>query len=352
MKKYKIIIPNLLNITVLLLCIFGFLGFLLSPQTVKNSTLNGLIMCGQIIIPSIFPFSVLSLFIHKSNILSLFEKFTESLCFKIVGISSRCMSVFIISLIAGYPVGARLIKDMFKNNEISKKTAEAMLCYCVNSSPSFIIIAVGIGFFRSEIYGWILFAAHIVSAVLLCFLFSKLYATKQTPKAFSPRTNKIVDSFIEATYDSSVAVFSICSWVILFCVINSLLAKAGVPDILLCFFEVTTGCKIASINGSLLLVAFLLGWGGISVQLQVLSTCSIIKPRISLFVGARFLHGLFSAIIVFIINLFYKPSVMTLSNNIKIVSRTNIVTAPASIALLILCLVFLLSINNSSTQKS
>lgn len=337
-------------LSIIIFCLCALLGFVLNPDTVKSSTVDGLIMCGRIIIPSIFPFSVLSLFIHKSNVLCFFEKIAQPFCLKIFGISFRYVSIFFISLFAGYPVGAVLIKNMYKSGEISKKAAEAMLCYCVNSSPSFIIIAVGIGFFRNEAYGWILLAAHIISALLLCILFSRLCITEQTANKPTPYGHTIIDAFIEATYDSSVAVFSICSWVILFCVINSLLSRAAVADIFLCLSEVTSGCKIASESGNLLLASFLLGWGGACVQLQILSSCRILQPRLGLFVGARFLHGIFSSAIVFVVNLFYKPSVMTASSGTKIIARTNSTAIPASVALMLLCLVFLFSIKNSDNQ--
>ena len=46
---------------------------------------------------------------------------------------------FIMGLISGYPVGAKIVTDLRKTNLCSKDEGERMLCFTNNSGPLFII---------------------------------------------------------------------------------------------------------------------------------------------------------------------------------------------------------------------
>ena len=49
-----------------LILIFGFAFLLIiNPAIARNSAYEGMIICGSVLIPSLFPFSVISIFLHK-----------------------------------------------------------------------------------------------------------------------------------------------------------------------------------------------------------------------------------------------------------------------------------------------
>lgn len=46
---------------------------------------------------------------------------------------------FVLGLISGYPMGAKIVTDLRNNNNCTKDEGERMLCFTNNSGPLFII---------------------------------------------------------------------------------------------------------------------------------------------------------------------------------------------------------------------
>ena len=66
----------------------------------------------------------------------------------------------IMGSISGYPIGAKVVSDIYTNNLISKKDAEKVLAFTNNSGPLFILGTVGIAFFNNQKIGLILLFTH------------------------------------------------------------------------------------------------------------------------------------------------------------------------------------------------
>ena len=137
-----------------------------NPTICTQGAITGLLLCSRIIIPSLFPFTVCVIFILKSGVLNNLN-FLNKLTIKIWGISSQMFAIFLLSLIGGYPLGAKILNE----SEIDSKTAGKMLYFCVNAGPAFIILAVGLGHFNSKEIGYLLFFSHIFSSIILSFVF-------------------------------------------------------------------------------------------------------------------------------------------------------------------------------------
>lgn len=54
---------------------------------------------------------------------------------------------FIMGIISGYPVGAKIVTEFRKNGDCSKAEAERLLAFTNNSGPLFIIGTIGISMF-------------------------------------------------------------------------------------------------------------------------------------------------------------------------------------------------------------
>mgnify|MGYP006992100652 CR=1 FL=1 len=101
---------------------------ILNPEICKTGAFAGILICGRIIIPTLFPFTMCVLFIMKSGL-------TKKLCLltpitrNFFGLSGENFSLFALSLIGGYPVGARLIKEAHHNGHITAKEGGIMLSF-------------------------------------------------------------------------------------------------------------------------------------------------------------------------------------------------------------------------------
>ena len=58
---------------------------------------------------------------------------------------------FIMGIISGYPVGAKIVTEFRKNGDCSRAEAERLLAFTNNSGPLFIIGSVGISMFGNTL---------------------------------------------------------------------------------------------------------------------------------------------------------------------------------------------------------
>ncbi len=297
------------NFALCAVCFALIILFLFKPENTALGALKGLSICAQIIIPSLFIFAVLGIFLISSNCLKELGNILSPLTKIIFGLNGNLFLVFLISLIGGYPVGAKLLDNLAKNNEIDEKSANIMLCYCVNAGPAFIVLAIGEKVFFSRTLGFILLISHILSSLLFAlFLRSKLTLSSEK---FNINKQNLGDAFVNSVTDAAQSIINICAFVVLFSVISEISKTIGF-QILVPFFEVTTGIITTK---NLYFAAFLLGFGGFSIQLQILSVIKNFKVQKLRFFACRLLHGSLSVLITFLIIKILKISLPVISNN-------------------------------------
>ncbi len=309
-----------------------FLGYLIlkNPKICAENAVSGLILCGRVIIPSLFPFTFCVLFILKSGVLE-FLKIPKTLC------------IFLLSLIGGYPLGAK----MLNNADIDRKTAEIMLYYCVNAGPAFIILAVGDGIFHSQKIGIILFIAHIFPSIFLALFSIKKIAPQKINK--SQRTMNIIDNFVSSASDSAATLINISGFVILFSVFSAYITtfSQNMPFLkyLGMILEVTNGINQTN---NIYTISLLLGFGGICIWCQVFSLSKNIKISYLKFALCRIFQAVTSCALTFILIKVFKISLPSLSNNSALSFSAFQSTAAVGISLVIMGIIFIISITGKN----
>lgn len=315
MKKY--IFTFLISILVLFCITF--------PESMIDATKNGLSLWWKIILPSLFPFLILSNLIIKTALPKLFGKLLNPLMrfiFKLPGISA--LAVF-LGMIGGYPVGAKVTADLRQNNTISKDVANTLIAFTNNAGPLFISGAIGIGLYNNAKIGNLLLITHYLSALLVGFFFKK-------PTNKKPKNNNIEFDIVnianlgnilsEAIKNAISSVVSVGGFIILFSIISTLLLECGVISLLASFIfpnldistsysilsgilEVTNGvnllstCNISLIQ-KLVITSILLGFGGFCIHTQTLSVIAKTDIKISAYLLGKTLQGIFAGALTYI----------------------------------------------------
>lgn len=346
-QKFKIIMCIALCVT------FGSAIFIV-PETVKNGVISGMILCFRVVIPSLFPFAVLSYFVDSSLCGKKFPTFAERVTQVIFGMSVRETEIFLMSMISGYPMGSRLVSQLYKDGLISEKRAQILLGFCVNGGPSFIIIAVGTGMFGYRKAGIILFLSHIAASFIICRISTALNKEKSVLQNFKSNSAAISDRFVDSVANASNSMLSICACVVLFSAICSIIKilplNSEIKTYVSCLAEVTSG--LSDYRLSIPMTAFFLGFSGFSVHLQVLSAARSFLPDIVRFFVTRLLHGALSYLICKIILGISPVTAATLSNSVNFISGKSDISVSAAISLVLtVCLVgFYLSSFKSSVR--
>lgn len=316
----------------------AFLSFsiflLVFSKSNLSSAKNALMLWAGSVVPSLFPFFVASELLMYTNIINilgrLFTKFMRPL-FNVGGEGSLA---FIMGLISGYPVGAKIACNFRENNVCSKEECERLLSFTNNSGPLFIVGTVGISMFGNSTIGVLLLITHILASISVGFIFRFWKSNKRSVDNYqnsNQKYNNVTVSNLGEVLGKSITssistILVIGGFIVVFSTIISILKSSGIlnitillltplfkilkinPDYISGFiiglFEITNGISaisnihVKNISVSIALTAFLLGCGGISILFQILSITSKTDLSIKPYIYGKLLHGVISAIYV------------------------------------------------------
>lgn len=309
----KIISRNkVYTFTLALLTVLCGAFLILFPSTSQNAVAEGISICLNVLIPSLFPFMVVSVFLNESGLINSIFAFPSKLLSRFTHVNTALCNIFFVGMIGGYPSAAKNISVCLKNGQIDCKTAEILLCFCTNAGPSFLISAVGSKMFLSPALGVVLYVASLLSSVTMMLIYSpKLGSFKINP----PQKRKSISKSLIASVKSCCSsMLMICALVLLFSSVLIIAEKAttnlGVFKAVICgCIEVTRGCILASNDFTLvniLSVSTICSFGGFCVIMQIKAICSDYNISLKKFIQSRLLNVLLNLIYVFLL-LFFIP---------------------------------------------
>lgn len=341
----------------ILLCValsLAAIMLLFFPSIASDGAYNGINICLKSLIPSLFPFLVLSLFLTESSISKRIFKIPSVFLSKISGLDKDLCDIFFLGMIGGYPSSAKNISTLCKDKKISPQNAIVMLRFCTNAGPSFLISAVGSKMFLSDGIGAILFASSVMSSFTLIFVYArKIKIDKDC--YFKTKRPSISNSLVSSVKSSCGAMCTICAFVILFSVFAAFIPNIDRElslhkGIFIGIFEVTSGVMIVAEDISLarvLIASALCGFGGFCVIFQICAIFSEAGISIKGFIYSRILNATLNALYTFILLVF-----IPINTKQTFISNTNsasadIISAPLpAIFLLICCILFPIFITN------
>ena len=145
-----------------LLC--AALALVLWPGEAMGAMRDGLKLCGNVIVPSLFPFFVLSSLVVELGMSRYLGRLFQPVMAPLFRVNGACASALALGFVGGYPVGARTAISLYQNGQCSKTEAERLLAFCNNSGPAFIFGVVGAGVFGSGALGLLLYLVHMAAS--------------------------------------------------------------------------------------------------------------------------------------------------------------------------------------------
>ncbi len=337
-----------LSLVIILCCIFLIFRF---PDAVKEGVNEGINICFYTIIPSLFPFMTLSTYIVKSNILSPFYKFLSLPIRVIFKQPASAVSVIILSMIGGFPVGIKMTNDLYTKGQITKEQAQRLCLFCMNAGPAFVITAVGTNMLGNAKAGIIIYSSLCISA-FVSGIISSFVATKNDGIVNQKNEKPLQLSSLSASVtDSLQCIFNICAWIILFSSITQCIETFRLPEkayiYITSFLEVTKGCSLLAGNNSLPIITGMIGFGGICVHCQVLEYLKNIEIRYSYFFITRILSGILSTIISYILFLIFPVEMDVFSNSDKISSYSFSFSHSSFFVFILMCVIMIFDIDRN-----
>lgn len=262
------------------LCCFSAL--LLLPEVSAQAARDAMLLCAQTLIPSLFPFFVLSSLLIACGASELLSALLSPLMRPLFGLSGAGAAALALGLCGGYPVGARTAAELVENGVLPREEGERLLAFCNNAGPGFLLGVCGAGVFSSNRAGAALYLVHIAAALcsglLICRALPPLMPGHTVRAAVKRQHFSAV--FPAAVQSALTGCLNVSAFVVFFTVLARLLLHflprsltASLPcALLLGFLELTSGVlSLPRSRAGFLACAALLGWGGMSVHCQTLS---------------------------------------------------------------------------------
>lgn len=323
------------------------------PDEALAASLRGLQMWSEVVFPALLPFFITAELLLAFGVVKflgiLFEPIMRPL-FNVPGVGSFG---WIMGMASGYPTGAKIATRLREEKQLTRVEAERLVSFTNNSSPLFIFGAISIGFFHDAKLGLLLAACHYLSNMIVGMLMrfhgrksdephNKKVKKKLNRPIFSQALHDMHEIRIkdrraigeilgDAVLQSIKTLVMVGGFIILFSVITQLLhlvnlsvyigqlfgsvfnlfgipAQMGEP-FFSGLFEITLGATLISeFDSNLLhqaiLVSFILGFNGFSIQAQVASIIAKTDIRFTPYFCARILHGVIASILTVIL---YQP---------------------------------------------
>ncbi len=261
--------------------------FLKNSALASEEVRRALELCTKILIPSLFPLTVISELVTETGALERVTRGISKPVARVLGVAESAAAPYFLGLLGGYTASCKSAILLFRAGRISKRDCESIIALSNMPSLAFLTGFVGTGVFKSSTVGWILWICTVMSTLILGIA-QRLLFRKVTDAAIPtlgvPRNRKSISRiFVDAIAHSANAMLLICANVVFFSVLigvlEPILARFGVggtaAKILLGALEITRGVSFCSELGggvgALAACAFFIGWSGLCVHFQVIS---------------------------------------------------------------------------------
>lgn len=232
------------------------LYMLLFPKRVLADSLAGVNLWFHTILPSLLPFMILSNVLIRGNTVSFLMRPFTGFFRHALGLSAEGGYVWLLGLFCGFPMGARLTGEMYRQNRITKAEADYLLTFSNQSSPMFLstyVILHGLG---NETFTLPVFLIFYASAFLTGITFRVTYGRFHLPPSFLKKEVSEQTSY-ENLLDTSImngfeVITRLGGYIILFSILSGMILQLPPPigtaaPFFSALTEITTGIHSLSV---------------------------------------------------------------------------------------------------------
>lgn len=281
------------------------------PAQALFAAREGMALWLNTLLPILLPFMILTgILLHSGSL----EKLLDPLSFfwkKFLGLSPWGAYVFVLGMLCGFPMGAKLSADLYAAGKISRREAEYLLTFANNPSPSFLLSYLAASCLGGKTSGREILAILFLSS-MLCMLFFRFVVYKNHTTGIpteNPEKKETSHSPTGAIVDASImngfeTITRLGGYILIFSLLSAFIRhywpfSRVSGGLLLGITEITTGLHTLSALGlpydwlylfSMCATAF----GGLCILAQ---TKSVLNRQLSLlpYVAAKCLSAVFTA---------------------------------------------------------
>lgn len=314
------------------------IGMFYYPQEVLSSATTGLKLWASYILPALFPFFVISDILMKQGFVHFLGVLLEPLMRPLFRLPGKASFVLAMTHTSGIPIGAILTCKMRKDGDITRTEGERLLAFSSNPSPGFMFGAIASGMLANPALGIIIAGSIYISNLIVGLIFrfygdsppvppkhkiSLRLAWRELEIAQLKNKKPLGELIADSVRESISTILLVGGFIVFFSVITQMLtvfnithnlaqlisvlstgmlSSAGGVALINGLIETSLGCQAAvtafpTLNIQVGALAFILGWGGLSVFAQVASFTASTDLRFLPFFLGRTIHSILALII-------------------------------------------------------
>ena len=316
---------------------------------------NGILFCIEVLAPSLFLFMALSSYIVKCGFAQILAKPSGKITRFLFRLPPIAASAILLSMIGGYPVGARIACMLYESGELSASEARKTACIAVCAGPGFLLNYVGRALIGSVEAGTVLLASQIIGMLLTGFIAGRLIPSKPEYSRRAVTAQASGNLLTGSVESASRSIFQLCGMVVICSALIEVIATVSpsgiVTDIASAMVEITTGCDRMCGRYPLYLIAFFIGFGGISVHLQIYAGMGKLSLNKGLFFLCRIIQGIFTAAAAYILFMVFPIQQSVFNSTDAPLTFSRSATLAGSAALVLSSLCFLGSIRRLKLKR-
>lgn len=264
------------NVIIFILVVF--LGIILIyPTFVIHEVQTALSVFITKYFPAVFPIYIITDLLINYHFPEKMARFLESFCKRVLHCNGNCAFVIIMSMVSGFPSGAKYTKALLQEKSISLSLANYLITFTHFSNPLFIL---GTCFLitKNRMMTIFILICHFFANFIIAFL-----VRPKWEEGFSLKERRPSKSFIVAFTDSIFATFKLMFLIlgtsIIFFLFSGIVTSSfhmgSFSYLVTGLLELTKGIQMIPVQLSVLFKAitilFFLSFGSLSIHMQVLS---------------------------------------------------------------------------------
>ncbi len=300
----------------------------------KNTALSmeyirkGMAVCAYTVIPSVFPFMVLSEILLACTTDSTKCSYLEAPCRKLLSLPPKGLLLIALGLLCGFPIGARCAVEAYESGQLTKEEAERAVAVSSNPSPAFLLGAVGISMRGNRSFGWMLFACLGVLSLLFAFLLARRSNPKEafvlcSSPRIAPKSGWRL--FGDAIKKAAQGMLTVCAYILFFTAVTGcaevVATRFGLPQewiaLIAAFLELSGGSaaarRLSSPWLSAAVTALAAGWSGCCVHGQIFSVCEESKLSLKPYLLVKAAQGILCALLMLLLCKLF-PALLTVAS--------------------------------------
>lgn len=306
---------NLINFMINIVLIYILVFIFIYSYEIKESIINSINIWVNNLIPSIFPFLLITSLLYNYGLIDLLSNIFGKTIKKIYNLEEKAAYAIISSMFSGYPSGSKYTKELLNDEEISLKSANHLITFTSFSNPLFVILVIGETLLNNKKLGIYIFIIHLISGLLTGILFiekdNKSSIKKERIKNRKPFIEVLIIN-IRETFKILLNMLGIMIFFrMIITILNKMIKNTLIKLLLEGLLEMTTGIiDITKVNIHLklksALIGFFISFGGLSIHFQTKSIIDGSGIKYYKYFIARLIHSLLCFILIIIFyNLFF-----------------------------------------------